>query len=184
MAAAFMERPSEIRDRRTPTLAGESTPGVGVPVLEEAHVPLRVLLVDDTPDDEALALRAMRLSGIPLLVRVARDGEQALRALGVTADTPIWTPDLIVCDLKMPKLRGDEVLERVRRVHRLAETPFVIFSSSDDSGDADRCLRLGADAYVIKPVDFTYYVQTVKGAVLSHLSPIVGQAKRQSARPV
>lgn len=153
--------------------------GTGAPGVEEPHVPLRVLLVDDTSDDEALALRAMRQSDLPLLVRVAQDGEHALAALGLVGDQPLWVPDLIVCDLKMPKLNGDEVLSRVRALEHLNQVPFVIFSSSDETEDANRCIRLGADAYVVKPVDFACYVHTVRVTVLSHLAPLLRSAKRK-----
>lgn len=135
--------------------------------------PLNVLLIEDAEDDERLTLRALRTSGVPMLVRVARDGEQAVRALGlggVEADLP--APDLVISDLKVPKRRGDEVLVLAREETRLLDVPYVVFSSSDDPNEVSRCLDLGADAYVTKPIDFEDYQERVHGIVSQWLAPI------------
>lgn len=131
------------------------------------HEPLTVLLMEDSLDDERLALRALRSCGLPLCVRVARDGEQGLRALGLLGpsdDRGSRAPDLILSDLKMPRFNGDEVLRLARAEGRLRHVPYVIFSSSDDVSDVARCLELGASDYCTKPVGFEEYVECV-GAI-------------------
>lgn len=127
------------------------------------HEPYTVVLIEDTLDDEQLALRALRGIGLPLLVRVARDGVQGLHLLGLDGDCETAaTPDLIICDIKMPRMNGDEVLRRARACDRLKGVPFVIFSSSDEAADQGRCRALGASDYVTKPVDFEQYLERVK----------------------
>ncbi len=128
------------------------------------HEPLKVLLIEDVRDDERLALRAIRRCRVPVLVRVARDGEWALRLLGIDGAhrrSPLWIPDLVISDLKMPKLHGDEVVRLVRAEERLRDVPFVMFSSSDDPADIQRCLALGANDYVTKPLEFATYAERV-----------------------
>ena len=117
---------------------------------------MNILLLEDDADDEALALRTLRGTGLPLRVAVARDGEEAIRALD---DRP--APDLVISDYKLPLLDGPEILRRVRADERLRRVPFVVLSSSDDEGDVRRCRALGADDYVVKPVDAAEYRRVV-----------------------
>ncbi|AIE84285.1 response regulator [Fimbriimonas ginsengisoli] len=134
------------------------------------HEPATLILIEDTPDDEQLALRALRQLGVPLMVKVARDGEAGVKLLGLddaNADGPV--PDLVLCDLKLPKLSGDEILRRARASERLKDVPFVIFSSSDETSDIDRCKALGATDYVPKPVDYELYQESVREITTSHL---------------
>ena len=129
--------------------------------------PLNIILIEDNAEDESLALRALRGSHLPLIVRVARDGEHALRVLGLSDGAPSEAkiPDLVISDLKLPKLMGDEILLRARREERLKNVPYVLFSSSDDRQDINRCLRLGASGYETKPIDFGDYIDCVRGIV-------------------
>jgi CheY-like chemotaxis protein len=132
------------------------------------HQPPIVLLAEDSLDDERLALRAMRQSGLPLVVRVARDGEAALRALGLDGKSEVGRhrpPDLIVTDLKMPMVNGDEVLRLARAEARFVQTPIVVFTSSDEAADRERCQRLGASEFLSKPVDYVAYVDCVRSLV-------------------
>jgi two-component system response regulator len=132
------------------------------PIIE----PYFVLLLEDNADDEQLALRAFRSCHLPLSVQVARDGARGLELLGLTGSNPIQNiPDLIVSDLKMPRYGGDEVLRRVRADQNLRRIPFVIFSSSDEANDIQRCYEFGATAYCVKPVGFHDYVECAKGIV-------------------
>jgi CheY-like chemotaxis protein len=126
---------------------------------------MTVLLFEDNRDDEQLALRALRALRVPLLVRVARDGERALRALGLDdPKSPMADklPDLVISDFKMPKTNGDEVLRRARADGRLDDMPFVIFTSSDDEADRRRCLESGANEFVTKPVDFGEFMSAMR----------------------
>ena len=133
----------------------------------EVQRPLRLLLVEDTLDDERLALRALRTSGLPLAVRVARDGHRARRALGLgeARDGGRPGPDLVVSDLKLPGLDGRELLCLVRNDERLSRVPFMIFSSSNESSDVRRCLECGADAFVQKPVGYEEYLDCLHAVV-------------------
>ncbi len=134
------------------------------------HEPATILLVEDTLDDERLALRALQRVEAPLMVKVARDGQAALHALGLEGDRSRRTPDLVLCDLKLPKVGGDEVLRRVRADERLSGVPFVVFSSSDEPADVARCSGYGASEYAVKPVDYTAYGERVRRIVERHLS--------------
>ncbi len=124
--------------------------------------PFCVLVVEDNSDDEAVTLRALRRCDLAVDVRVARDGEEARRALGLEGGDP-WTPDLVLSDLKMPRVRGDELLRQARADARLAAVPFVVLSSSTEPEDARRCLALGASEYAVKPIDFKAYGEQVCG---------------------
>lgn len=117
-----------------------------------------ILLVEDNADDEQLTLRAMRQSDVPNLIRVARDGAEALDRI-LNSD-PL--PDLVLLDLKLPKLSGLEVLERLRSDERTKSLPVVILTSSDEERDILKSYDLGANSYVRKPVDFTEFIDAVR----------------------
>ena len=122
----------------------------------------QVLLVEDDADDEALTQRALRRCGLALSVRVARDGEEAMAALGLGGGEP-WTPDLVLSDLKMPRVGGDELLRGVRADGRLADVPFVVLSSCTEESEQARCLALGASEFAVKPIGFEEYGERVGG---------------------
>jgi two-component system, response regulator len=121
--------------------------------------PRSLMLVEDNADDEKLALRALRLSGYKSVPLIARDGAEALQVL---QDLPASKlPALILLDLKLPKLSGFEVLERLRKDAKTRDLPVVIMSSSDEQRDVEDCYRLGANSYIRKPVDFDGFSETV-----------------------
>jgi two-component system response regulator len=124
------------------------------------HVPI-ILLVDDDANDEELARIALEYADIPHQLRVARDGAEALDWLFRRSEEPGRdpedTPHLILLDLKLPKVTGLEVLEQVRRDKRTQLVPVVVFTSSVEERDLEEAYRLGANAYVRKPVDFREY---------------------------
>ena len=122
--------------------------------------PKHILLVEDNPDDEQLTLRAMRLSEVPNVIRVARDGVEAVEALhGNRAEHPL--PDLVLLDLKLPKLSGLEVLARIRAESSTKTLPVVVLTSSDEDRDIVESYNLGANSYIRKPVDFDEFVEVV-----------------------
>lgn len=128
----------------------------------------RILLIEDTYDDERLSLRAVRACGHPLAIRVVRDGLLARKALGIGVDAGqlgLAVPDLVISDLKLPGLNGDQLLCYVRKDARLAKVPYVIFSSSNEPEDIRRCLERGANAFVQKPVDFNDYFDCLQSVV-------------------
>ena len=125
-----------------------------------------ILLVEDNPDDEALTLRALKRSNIVNEVVVAHDGVEALDYLFATGayagrDTQIL-PQIVMLDLKLPKLRGLEVLRRMRADGRTQGLPVVIFTSSKEEPDLVEAYNLGANSYVWKPVDFTQFADSVR----------------------
>lgn len=128
--------------------------------------PRTILLVEDNPDDEALTLRALRRANVANAVVVARDGTEALDYLfgtGVHAgrDTSVL-PQVVLLDLKLPKLDGLEVLRRIRADDRTRLLPVVVLTSSNEERDRIESYSLGANSYVRKPVDFVQFADAVR----------------------
>src|SRR5579862_6093224 len=124
-----------------------------------ATEPKTILLVEDNADDEQLTLRAMRQSDVPNIIRVARDGAEAIEALfGVGGRLP----DLVLLDLKLPKVSGLEVLQRIRSEEHTKTLPIVILTSSDEERDIVESYNLGANSYIRKPVDFDEFIDAVR----------------------
>lgn len=128
--------------------------------------PAIILLVEDNPDDEALTLRALKKSNLRNEVVVARDGVEALDYLFGTGqyegrDTNLM-PHLILLDLKLPKIDGLEVLERLRADPRTELLPVVVLTSSIEQEDLIKSYRLRANSYVRKPVDFTQFAVAIQ----------------------
>lgn len=125
-----------------------------------------ILLVEDNPDDEALTLRALKKNNIGNRVSIVRDGAEALDFLfctGVYAGRdPHDRPQVILLDLKLPKVDGLEVLRRLRADERTQRLPVVILTSSNEEQDILRGYSLGANSYVRKPVDFDQFADAVR----------------------
>jgi two-component system, response regulator len=121
-----------------------------------------ILLVEDNPDDEALTVRALRKNKVVNEVVVARDGVQALEYLfgeGAHAGRNVREmPQVVLLDLKLPKLDGLGVLRRLRADNRTKLLPVVILTSSNEEQDRINGYGLGANSYVRKPVDFDQFV--------------------------
>ncbi|HTX19121.1 MAG TPA: response regulator [Bacteroidota bacterium] len=127
----------------------------------------RVLLAEDDLRDVELTLEAFREHNLLNEVDVVRDGVEALEYLnaqGKFAGREQRNPVLILLDLKMPRLNGIEVLRAIRSSERLRLIPVMILTSSQESRDLQECYGLGANAYVVKPVDFREFVESVKTA--------------------
>ena len=125
----------------------------------------RILLVEDDSKDVELTLAALSEHNLANEVDVARDGVEALdylRLRGTFARRPAGNPAVILLDLKMPRLDGVQVLQQIRTDDQLRLTPVVILTSSHESSDLQECYRLGANAYVVKPVRFIEFVEAVK----------------------
>ena len=125
-----------------------------------------ILLVEDNPDDAALTVRALRTSRVANQVVHAPDGADArdyLFGLGEHAGRAVCKPpELILLDLKLPKLDGLEVLRRIRADPRTRFVPVVILTSSDEEDDLVRSYGLGANSFIRKPVDFDQFTETIR----------------------
>lgn len=125
----------------------------------------RILLVEDDPNDVELTLSALGEYNLANEAVVTRDGVEALDYLyrrGGFAERPEGDPVVILLDLKMPRLDGLEVLRQLKADERLRVVPIVILTSSREDRDLAECYRLGANAYVVKPVHFVNFVEAVK----------------------
>jgi two-component system response regulator len=122
-----------------------------------------ILLIEDNPRDEVLTLRALKKANIGNRVVVAHDGAEAVEyLLGTKADdSRNELPQLILLDLKLPKLDGHEVLRRIRGDERTRLLPVVILTTSVEDKDRLQGYSLGANSYVRKPVDFAEFVEAV-----------------------
>lgn len=125
-----------------------------------------ILLVEDNPRDEALTLRALRKSNIVNDVIVARDGVEALDYFFGTGthagrDTTVM-PQLVLLDLKLPKVGGLEVLQKIRADESTRRLPVVIFTSSSEEEDMIKSYDLGANSYVRKPVEFDQFLEATR----------------------
>ena len=116
-----------------------------------------ILLVEDNPDDEMLTIRALQRGRIKNPIQVARDGEEALTML-FTAEQ---LPSVVLLDIKLPKIDGLEVLQRIRENERTRLLPVAILTSSSEQRDIIESYSLGANSYVRKPVDFDQFTQAV-----------------------
>lgn len=127
---------------------------------------LVILLVEDNADDEALTLRALKQNRIHNQVMIARDGVEALDFLFATGkhagrDANVL-PQVVLLDLKLPKIDGLEVLRRIRANELTRRLPVVILTSSNEEQDRVSGYDLGANSYVQKPVDFGQFAEAVR----------------------
>lgn len=122
-----------------------------------------ILLVEDNPDDELLTLDALAANNIGNKITVVHDGVEALDYLFATGAyedrDPLDLPTVVLLDLKLPKIDGLEVLQRIRENEHTRYLPVVILTSSNEDEDRMRGYQLGANSYVRKPVDFDEFLQ-------------------------
>lgn len=122
-----------------------------------------ILIVEDDADDLEIMLRALKKANVTNAISVAADGVEALAYLlgepGVTEPQPV--PALVLLDIKLPKVNGLEVLERIRSSERTKLLPVVMLTSSEEHEDVTRSYALGVNSYVRKPIDFAKFSETV-----------------------
>lgn len=118
-----------------------------------------ILLVEDDPDHELLTIRALKRSNIGNDVCIARDGEEAINML--LGENPIQ-PQVILLDLKLPKVDGLEVLRRLRENPGTRMLPIVVLTSSDEERDLVRSYQLGVNSYIRKPVNFNDFAEATR----------------------
>jgi two-component system, response regulator len=124
-----------------------------------------ILLVEDNADDEALTLRALNKNKIGNKIEVVRDGAEALDFLFATGShasrDPRELPQVILLDLKLPKVDGLEVLRQIRANPRTRMLPVVVLTSSKEEQDMIQAYLIGVNSYVRKPVDFNQFVEAI-----------------------
>ena len=119
-----------------------------------------VLLVEDNPDDVELALHAFQKHHFAKVVHVCRDGVEAVDYLFGDESSEV-PPRLILLDFKMPRMNGLELLERIRHEERTKRVPVIMLTASDEEPDMARSYDLGANSYIVKPVDFRQFSEVV-----------------------
>lgn len=125
-----------------------------------------ILLVEDSPDDEALTIRALRRNNIPNEIIVVHDGVEALEYLfgGSRTDDDLdrGLPRVVLLDLRLPRVDGHEVLKQIRKHPKTRLLPIVVLTTSSEQEDIVRAYAEGANSYVRKPVDFRHFHDTVR----------------------
>ncbi|MGE3807594.1 MAG: response regulator [Gemmataceae bacterium] len=129
-----------------------------------AAQPIEIMLIEDNSDDIDLTVRSLRDHGILNQIQILRDGEEAMAFF---FDAPAAQDDLndlriVLLDLKLPKVYGLEVLERLKSDPRTKPIPVVMLTSSHEDQDIAKCYQLGANSYIVKPVDFAQFSEVVR----------------------
>ena len=124
-----------------------------------------ILLVEDTPADAELTMRALKRNNLVNGVAWVKDGAEALDFLlargKYAGRDPDALPRVVLLDLRLPKLNGMEVLRRIKSDDRMKEIPVVVLTSSEEEVDIDECYRLGVNSYITKPVSFDDFIKVV-----------------------
>ena len=127
---------------------------------------VEILIVEDTPQDLELALRALKKANITNRIHVARDGAEALEFIfceGAYTERKMENgPKVILLDLKLPKVDGLEVLKRIKNDPRTKTIPVVVLTSSKEQSDVVESYKLGVNSYIVKPVNFEQFAKTVQ----------------------
>jgi CheY-like chemotaxis protein len=129
------------------------------------QTPIEILLVEDNPSDVELTMHALRENHIGNQVKVVRDGAEALSVFfdsDSQTGQPITHPKLILLDLKLPKIDGLEVLKQLKDDPRTKSIPVVMLTSSNEERDVVESYKLGVNSYIVKPVDFEQFTDSVR----------------------
>ena len=125
-----------------------------------------ILLIEDNPNDAELTLRALKKNNVANKVHLITDGAEALDfffAKGKYEGRDVTsTPKVVILDLKLPKVDGLEILKRVKADERLKLMPIVVLTSSKEECDVIESYKLGANSYIVKPVDFNKFAEAIK----------------------
>lgn len=127
--------------------------------------PVEVIFIEDSPEDADLALRSLKKNNLANVIKLIDDGQDAMEYLfGTEKKAPGLTdmPKLVLLDLKLPKVSGLEILERMKKDERLKEIPVVVLTSSNEHIDIKKAYELGANSYIVKPVDFAKFTTSIQ----------------------
>ena len=126
---------------------------------------VEILLIEDSDDDADLTIRALKKQNLANKLVHLKDGEEALEFLFGTGEytgrNTKDIPKVILLDLKMPKVTGIEVLQKIKDDIRTRQIPVVVLTSSDEDPDINKCYELGVNSYIVKPVEFESFSKTV-----------------------
>ncbi|MEP7256982.1 MAG: response regulator [Flavitalea sp.] len=127
-----------------------------------------VLLVEDNPDDAELTIRHLKKNNMANNLFHVKDGEEALEFLFATgryAEQPeiVRRPRIVLLDIQMPKVNGIEVLQKIKSDPQTKDIPVVMLTSSNEDPDIQKCYALGANSYIVKPVNFDSFAESIKG---------------------
>lgn len=128
----------------------------------DSYKPVKILLVEDNPDDVLITQRALAKSRVANELHVVRDGQEALEFLFAPGGDAVTRPDLILLDLNLPRVNGIEVLEQIRQSEDLAVIPVIMLTASDREEDIVRSYRLGSNTYIQKPVEFAKFLHALE----------------------
>ena len=127
---------------------------------------VELLLVEDNPQDLRMTLRALKQANLANHIHIARDGEEALQFIFCEGDYAVRkienAPKVILLDLKLPKVDGKEVLERIKSDPRTKMIPIVVLTSSKEQSDVVESYKLGVNSYIVKPVNFERFAAAVQ----------------------
>ena len=124
------------------------------------HKGVEILLVEDNAHDAELTLRALKQRNLANRVHVCRDGAEAIDFFDDVSDAGL-NPKVVLLDLKLPKVDGLEVLQRLKTTERTKTIPVVVLTSSREEPDIEKAYALGANSYIVKPVDFEAFARAV-----------------------
>lgn len=141
-----------------------------------------ILVVDDNPNDVVMTVAALRKQNLPHLIEVVNDGAEALDYLyrrGDFVNRDGGHPQAVLLDLKMPRVDGLEVLRQIKADAALKMIPVIMLTSSRETSDVLKCYQLGVNAYVVKPVNYQEFIETLRG--LGSFWSLVNEPPPQSA---
>lgn len=122
---------------------------------------MEIILIEDNPDDAALAIRALKRRKLANKVIHLKDGAEALDFFMGKESLTENVPRVVLLDLNMPHISGMEVLEKLKSTPKTADIPVIVLTSSSSDPKIKRCSELGANHYIVKPIDFKSFAETV-----------------------